>query len=116
MSDSDGAASQEVAQLRERIAELEQQQRKLLEDHNLLSQLLRTLPDRVYFKDRDSRFARVSSALATMHGLDDPADLVGLSDAELFTDEHAQQAREDELRLMAGGSTDRWARRTGDLE
>ena len=75
----------------------------LEKERYLLHSLMERLPDNVYFKDRDSRFVRISLAMANWFGLKDPRDAVGRSDDDFFTQEHAQQAREDERRLMESG-------------
>lgn len=69
----------------------------------LLHSLLKSLPDNVYFKDRDSRFLRVSDAMARWFGCDDPSEMVGLSDHDFFAAQHAEQALEDERQLMETG-------------
>ena len=72
-------------------------------ERGLLHTLMESLPDSIYFKDRESRFIRVSRALATRFGLQDTAEVIGKSDADFFSSEHAQQARQDELDLMESG-------------
>ncbi|MBB3205370.1 PAS domain S-box-containing protein [Rhodopirellula rubra] len=62
------------------------------------------IPDAVYFKDRKSRFIRISQAQAEMFGLAKADDAVGKTDADFFGDEHASDALEDE----------RWIIRTGE--
>ena len=74
--------------------------RDLERERYLLNSLMESLPDNVYFKDRDSRFVRISRAMANWFGVDDPRQAVGRSDDDFFTDEHAKQAREDEQQLM----------------
>ena len=69
----------------------------------LLQALMNTIPDHVYFKDRDSRIIMISRAQAQIFGLDDPSDAVGKCDFDFFSDEHARQARADELRVMETG-------------
>ena len=56
----------------------------------------------IYFKDRESRFLRVSKGCAELHRLA-PADMVGLTDADLFTPEHAEAARADEVAIVESG-------------
>ncbi|QDV42773.1 Signal transduction histidine-protein kinase BarA [Stieleria neptunia] len=71
----------------------------------LLSILLDTVPDAVYFKDRDSRFIRLSRSCAHKLGLDDPRQAIGKSDADFFGREHAREALADERRIMETGET-----------
>ena len=72
-------------------------------EHYLLNTLLANLPDYIYFKDHESRFIRTSKALATTFGLSDPAELVGKTDFDFFTEEHARSAYEDEQQIMRTG-------------
>jgi two-component system sensor histidine kinase/response regulator len=69
----------------------------------LLQGLMDTLPDNIYFKDRDSKFIRINRALARRFGLNDPAEAVGKSDFDFFTLEHAQQAFADEQEVLRTG-------------
>ncbi|MFP6766039.1 MAG: PAS domain S-box protein, partial [Planctomycetaceae bacterium] len=77
--------------------------RDLERERYLLHSLMESLPDHVYFKDRASRFVRISRAMANWFGLQDPGDAVGKTDADFFTEEHARQARDDEQQLMESG-------------
>lgn len=70
-------------------------------EHILLQALLQHLPDHIYFKDRTSRFLRVNAALARWAGFDDPSALVGKSDFDLFTVEHASPAFAHEQKIIA---------------
>jgi len=69
----------------------------------LLETLMDHVPDTIYFKDRDSRFTRINRLAATRYGLASPALAVGLSDFDLFTEEHAAQALRDEQEIMRTG-------------
>jgi PAS domain S-box-containing protein len=68
----------------------------------LLRAFLDTIPNFVYFKDRDSRFIAVSKTKAGRHGLQ-PSELVGKSDADFFSEEHTQWARVDEESIIETG-------------
>ena len=69
----------------------------------LLKTLMDSLPDHIYFKDRESRFIAVNRAMAALFGLEDPADVLGKTDADLFTREHAQAALHDEQEILRTG-------------
>ena len=61
-------------------------------ERSLLATLMENLPYRFYFKDLESRFVAVSRALAEDHGRKDPKELIGLTDRDLFSSEHAEAA------------------------
>ncbi len=71
-------------------------------DEALVGAFLESVPDLVYFKDRESRFIAVSTSKARRHGLT-PAAMVGKSDGDFFAGEHARRARLDEERILATG-------------
>jgi hypothetical protein len=56
-----------------------------------------------YVKDLDSRFIAVSRTLAEYHGRKDPAQMIGLTDRDLFSSEHAEGALADELEIIRTG-------------
>ena len=65
--------------------------------------LLQVLPDPVFYKDRCGRFLAANGAIARHFGVDDPALLIGRSDYDFFSPEHAQQAFADEQEIMRTG-------------
>ncbi|MDQ4130879.1 MAG: PAS domain S-box protein, partial [Actinomycetota bacterium] len=73
---------------------------RLARERNLLQAFVEGTPDRVYFKDSESRFIRVNRALAEDLGLGDPSDAIGKTDRDFFSQQHARKAREDEVRVM----------------
>lgn len=69
----------------------------------LFETLMEQSADRIYIKDDKGRFIAASRALAEMHGYEDRHEIEGLTDFDLFTDEHAQQAHEDEQEIIRTG-------------
>jgi diguanylate cyclase (GGDEF)-like protein/PAS domain S-box-containing protein len=72
-------------------------------DRELLDAFLEHIPDNVFFKDRDSRFVRISKSMASYFGLKDPRQAVGKTDADIFSSEHADQALLDEKEIIRTG-------------
>lgn len=75
----------------------------LVDDHELLRALLDNSPDHIYFKDTQSRFIKSSTAQALEFGMATPDELVGKSDFDVFSDEHARPAFEDEQEIIRTG-------------
>jgi len=65
--------------------------------------LTSTVPDRIYFKDRESRFLLINDRMARDAGLADADAAIGKTDADIFSAEHARQARADEKQIMETG-------------
>lgn len=83
-------------------------------DPTLVAAFLASIPDHVYFKDRDGKILAVSRSKALRHGAQDPAALIGKSDAELFNDSHHERTRREEETIVQTGdpSLDRIERLT----
>jgi diguanylate cyclase (GGDEF)-like protein/PAS domain S-box-containing protein len=68
--------------------------------------LLSTTEERVYFKDRESRFLLVSSGWLAAYAPGRTAgELVGKTDFDVFSSEHASAAFADEQRIIATGQS-----------
>ncbi len=76
---------------------------ELERERYLLHALLDNIPDSIYFKDKESRFVRISRSMAEKFHIAEPATIIGKSDADIFTSLHADQARRDELEIMNSG-------------
>ena len=74
-----------------------------LQEQLQLVLLLDALQDLIYFKDRDSRFLRVSRGLAARFGLSDASQALGKTDADFFPKEFAQRALEVEQQILRTG-------------
>lgn len=83
-------------------------QRKLAEaelayERDLLRTFLENSMDHIYFKDLQSRFIKVSKSQARQFGLASADALIGKTDFDFFTDEHARPAFEDEQQIIRTG-------------
>ncbi len=87
----------------ESAPDLPEAEEPLSKERYLLHTLLDHIPDSIYFKDAESRFLRVSRSLAKKFGLSDPCHAIDKTDGDIFTAEHAQQARQDEIQIMESG-------------
>lgn len=85
------------------ITERRKTELALAKERSLLRTLMESLPYNIYFKDLDSRFIAVSKALAEVHGKKDPSELIGLTDRDLFSTEHAEAALADERNIVHTG-------------
>ena len=85
------------------VSERSQMENALARERFLLKTLMDNLPDHIYFKDRDSRFIAVNRAMAALFGLEDPSDVLGKTDSDLFAPEHAKAALRDEQEILHTG-------------
>ena len=76
---------------------------QLADERDLLNTLLENIPDRIYFKDRQSRFIRINRALTDYFRLATPEAAYGRTDAEFFDEERAREMAGDERRIMETG-------------
>ena len=74
-----------------------------VDERHLLETFLENTPDHVYFKDTEGRFTRLSASLGRWMGLDHVEQALGLTDFEIFAEEHATAARAAELEVMRTG-------------
>jgi len=99
--------SRDVTKRKELEEKLKQKLEKLGEEilfkSSLLTALLNNIPDRIYFKDKKSRFISVSESLVRWLGAVNSEEMIGKTDFDYFTEEHAKPAYEDEQNVMKTG-------------
>jgi PAS domain S-box-containing protein len=87
-------------QMNRTMTEMAALKENLEKEKYLLDALMDNIPDAIYFKDRDSKFIRVSKYLAG-HFSGNVDDLIGKSDFDFQDKARAQQAYDDEMNIMA---------------
>ena len=94
---------QQVAELSAKNAELVRVSKNLAEANRQLQALLDNVPDRIYFKDPQSRFLNLNKALAKRLGVADPKQVIGKTDFDFHLPERAKEFYADEQRIMQTG-------------
>lgn len=72
-------------------------------DSAILRLLMENIPDRIYFKDLQSRFVRVNRAHANWLGVTSPEGVIGKTDFDFFSQAHAQSAFTEEAVIIYTG-------------
>lgn len=89
--------------MRRALVELSLERDALRREIFLFKALIDTIPDSIYFKDRESRFAWVNRYTLEKFGALKLTDVVGRTDFDMFTSEHAAQAFRDEQEIVRTG-------------
>ena len=87
------------------LSMLEDQKRAeeaLEREQYLMRMLMDTIPDNIWFKDKEGHFLRANKAQARLLGVSDPSDLMGKTDFDFFPKEHAQLAYDQEITIITG--------------
>ncbi|MFC7336046.1 SpoIIE family protein phosphatase [Haloferula chungangensis] len=75
-----------------------------LTQSGMLRQLMDHISDNIYFMDRDGRITLISQWGAKWLGFDSPEEVIGKTDFDLFSEEHALAASADEQRIIRTGA------------
>ncbi len=78
-------------------------EQNLLQERHRMQVLLENSPDRIYFKDLKSRFVLVSPSLVWNFKKKTASEVIGKTDFDIFTVEHAQPAFDDEQEIIRTG-------------
>ncbi|HEX2868578.1 MAG TPA: PAS domain S-box protein [Ignavibacteriales bacterium] len=84
------------------ITEKKQHFLQLEKERYYLQRLMDNIPDAIYFKDAEHRFTKVSRYVH-LKGAADPEKAIGKTDFDFFTKEHAQDAFDDEEKILRTG-------------
>ena len=94
---------QEARFLKQELATRERLESALTFERDLLTTLLESTPDALYFKDLQSRFVRCSHYFKNLFNVTDTGLILGKTDFDFFAKEHAQPAYEDEQEIIRTG-------------
>jgi PAS domain S-box-containing protein len=89
--------------LQNEVTERRRIETELNHEREFLRTLMANLPDKIYFKDIQSRFVKNSAAHARQFGLASPDELTGKTDFDFFAESHARPAFEDEQEIIRTG-------------
>lgn len=84
------------------ISERKEKDKLLEQERNLFQYFMDYIPFPIYFKDLDSRFIKLNKEALNKHKVSIPDEIIGKTDHDIFKKEHADIAREDELKLISG--------------
>jgi PAS domain S-box-containing protein len=82
------------------ITERKRAEEELYQSRQMLETVLDTVPQRVFWKDRNIAYLGCNRAFATDAGLRDPAEIIGKNDYELAWKETAESYRADDKLVM----------------
>lgn len=91
---------------RQRLREVQlraQAEALLAESRQMFADVLNAIPQRVFWKDRDSRYLGCNMPFARDAGLDDPAQIIGKDDRDLGWFATADLYRADDRAIMESG-------------
>ena len=89
-----------AAALQEDISKLTKGEEEVRRQQELTAQIIATIPVRVFWKDRDSRFLGCNTLFANDAGLSRPDELIGKTDFDMGWKEQAELYRADDQRVM----------------
>ncbi|MCJ7555070.1 MAG: PAS domain S-box protein, partial [Ignavibacteriaceae bacterium] len=87
------------------ISDRKEKEKHLSWERNLTQYFMDYIPFSIYFKDLESRFIKANKTAVTYFGFSNFEQLIGKKDHDIFSQEHADAARDDELELINGKET-----------
>ncbi|MCK4922946.1 MAG: PAS domain-containing protein, partial [Bacteroidales bacterium] len=80
--------------------DFKKQSANILDEENLILTMINVMPDRIYIKDRESRFIIGNIHVAKIMGAENPEDLIGKTDYDFYPKEFADDFFRDEQNLI----------------
>ncbi len=87
-------------ELSRKVQDNEAMQKELAKEKALLDALMNNLPDYIYFKDRESKFIRISKSMLPLFPVDSIEDMIGKSDFDFHKPEAAQEMYDEEQEII----------------
>ncbi len=85
------------------ITERKLAEKELQKTSMLLAEILNTIPIRVFWKDIESNYLGCNLPFAQDAGYEKPENVVGKTDYQMFVEEHAENFRADDRKVMESG-------------
>jgi PAS domain S-box-containing protein len=100
--------------LQRQMAENAQMRKDLSNEKMLMDNLMNYIPDLLFFKDKESKFLRVSNSLVEEFGVNNEQELLGKSDFDFTEYNEAKEYYDDEMEIIRTlkGITDKEERET----
>ena len=95
--------SKNVTEFKQLEDEATKKSEELLQEKALLDSLLDSLPDLVYFKDRESKFINLSKSMLRISPFETIEEMIGKSDFDFQLKESAQQYYDEEQEIINTG-------------
>jgi len=85
------------------ITEKKKAQQQLAHEKAMFQALMDNVQDAIYYKDRESRFMKISKFMIKNFGVTSEEEILGKTDFDFFDEEHARPAFDTEQRIIESG-------------
>ena len=84
--------------------QLQEREKELASERDLLHTLLAEVPEYISFKDKDLKYIRINNALSALYGLDSPEDAIGKDQNDFISSESSTQSIEEDKIVLETGT------------